>query len=182
MTIKEEAVKNLKTIKSILDELNVKFWIDGGTCLGAYRDKDFCEGDEDDIDLCCTYDNIGQKENIVKLAKEKGFELWHNWQMEIALTKNGSKVDIFFYKKQGEEYFSHLYSGNQIHSYCVVPAHFYENLEPIKFYDMDFQVPSPIEEYLTYKYGDWKTKIHRKDYSCVNQAQNKVVRKHYDEI
>ena len=178
----EHASRDLKTVKKTLGGLGVRFSLAYGTCLGAYRDKDFCEGDENDIDLCCTYDYITFKDIIMEMAARKGFELHNNWQMEIALTRNGSKVDVFFYKKQGEEYFSHLYSGNQIHSYCVVPAHFYENLEPIKFYDMDFLVPGPIEEYLAYKYGDWKTKIHRKDYSCVNQAQNKVVRKHYDEI
>ena len=182
MKIKEEAVKNLRDIKSILDELKIPFWLDGGTCLGAYRDKDFCDGDEDDIDLCCYFDYIKFKDIIIEKAIEKGLELYHNWKMEIAIKRNGSKIDLFFYKKNGNEYFSHLYSGDTIVSWCVVPAHFYENLEPIKFYNMDFQVPSPIEEYLTFKYGDWKTKIHRRDYSCINANQNKVVKKHYDEI
>jgi len=182
MTIKEAAVENLKDIKEILDSLNIVVWIDGGTALGAYRDKDFCEDDEDDIDLCCTYDNINFKEAIIKLALAKGFELWHNWKMEIAITRNGSKIDLFFYKKQGNEYFSHLYDGDVVHSWCVVPEKYYENLEDIEFYGMMFKIPGPIEEYLDFKYGDWNTKIHRRDYLCVNADQNKVVRKHYEEI
>lgn len=174
--IKEEAVKNLKDIKGILDELNIPFWLDDGTCLGAYRDKDFCEGDEDDIDLGVWSDSLKYQDTIIEKAKSIGFELHHKWELEITIKRNGSKIDIFFNRKKGEEAYTHLYDGNKIAKYMVVPSHFYERLEPIKFYNMDFLVPSPIEEYLTLKYGDWNTKIHRRDYSCINPNQNKAIR------
>ena len=51
MTLKQQATQNLLDIKKILDELKIVFWLDAGTLLGAYRDKDFCEGDEDDLTL-----------------------------------------------------------------------------------------------------------------------------------
>jgi phosphorylcholine metabolism protein LicD len=35
MEVKEQAIQNLKDIKQILDDLNITFWLDGGTCLGA---------------------------------------------------------------------------------------------------------------------------------------------------
>jgi len=45
--------------------------------------------------------------------------------------------------------------------YCIrwkMPFKFYNELSTIKFYGMDFKIPSPVEEYLTYRYGeDWKT-------------------------
>jgi phosphorylcholine metabolism protein LicD len=182
MEVKDQAVQNLNDIKNILDELKITFWLDGGTCLGAYRDKDFCEGDEDDIDLCCKYDYVNFKDEIINRALKLGFTLFHNWKMEIALIRNGSKIDIFFYKKQNNEYFSHLYSGDNIDSWCVVPDKYYDNLENVKFYGVEFNIPSPIEEYLEFKYGDWRTKVHRKDYLCYRPEQNRVVRKHYEEI
>jgi len=180
MTIKEAAIENLKDIKKILDKFGITWWLDGGTALGAYRDKDFCEGDEDDIDIC-TWDNyLGLKDIIIAEAKVMGFELHHDWELEIAITRNGSKIDLFFNRKNKMDAYTHIYDGDRICKYVVIPVHFYEKLEPIKFYDMDFLVPSPIEDYLSLKYGDWNTKIHRKDYSCINGEQNKVIRDTYE--
>lgn len=40
----------------------------------------------------------------------------------------------------------------------VVPKHYFEKLETIKFYGMTFNIPSNVKSYLEYKYGeDWKT-------------------------
>jgi len=40
----------------------------------------------------------------------------------------------------------------------VIPKHYYEKLETIKFYGMTFNVPSDVENYLKYHYGeDWRT-------------------------
>ena len=40
----------------------------------------------------------------------------------------------------------------------VVPKHYFERFKTVKFYDMEFKVPSDAEGYLEYKYGpDWKT-------------------------
>ena len=178
--MKEQATQNLKQIKGILDDLGITFWLDGGTLLGAYRDKDFCEDDEDDIDLC-TWDNyLYLMDAIIEQAKALGFEVWHKWQLEIALTKNGSKIDLFFNKRNKKDAYTHLYDGEMIHSYVVIPIKFYENLVDIQFKGETFKAPSPTEEYLSLKYGDWQTPIHRSKYSCVNAEQNKLVRKTYD--
>lgn len=180
MEIKDQAVQNLKDIKSILDELKITFWLDGGTCLGAYRDKDFCDGDEDDIDICAWDNQLFLVDKIISMAVERGFELHHKWELEITLKRGESRIDIFFNRKNKSDAYTHLYDGDRIAKYVVIPVHFYERLEPIKFYDMDFLVPSPIEDYLTLKYGDWKTPIHRSQYSCINPTQNKIVRDSYD--
>ena len=38
----------------------------------------------------------------------------------------------------------------------VIPKHFYENLDVITFYGMKFNTPSPVEDYLAFRYGeDW---------------------------
>ena len=36
----------------------------------------------------------------------------------------------------------------------VVPKHYYEHLDKITFYDMEFNIPSLVKEYLSYKYGN----------------------------
>jgi hypothetical protein len=43
-----------------------------------------------------------------------------------------------------------------------------------------FNTPFPIEDFLTLKYGDWKTPVHRSQYRCDNEDQNKFVRKDYE--
>ena len=179
MEVKDQAVQNLNDIKSILDELKITFWLDGGTCLGAYRDKDFCDGDEDDIDICCWDNHLYLMDEIIRRAEEKGFKLEHRWELEIALRRGENKIDLFFNRKNKGEAYTHLYDGDRIAKYVVIPIYFYEKLEPIIFYGIEFLVPSPIEDYLQLKYGDWKTPIHRSIYSCINPEQNKIVRDNY---
>ena len=41
----------------------------------------------------------------------------------------------------------------------VVPKHFFERLERLEFYGMEFNVPSDVEDYLAYKYGDWRVPV-----------------------
>jgi phosphorylcholine metabolism protein LicD len=180
MEIKEQAIQNLKDIKQILDDLKITFWLDGGTCLGAYRDKDFCKDDENDIDLCCWDNHLYLVDEIIKRALEKGFIVHHKWELEIALIKNKSKIDLFFNRKNKQEAYTHLYDGDIITKYVVIPVEFYEKLEEIEFYGDKYLIPSPIEEYLTLKYGDWKTPIHRSQYSCINPKQNKIIRDTYE--
>lgn len=180
MEVKDQAIQNLKDIKGILDELKITFWLDGGTCLGAYRDKDFCEGDEDDVDLSCWDNHLYLMDDIIKRAEEKGFTLNHKWELEIALVRGGSRIDLFFYRKNKKEAYTHLYDQERIAKYLVVPVHFYERLEPIEFYGIYFLAPSPVNDFLTFKYGNWNTKIHRSQYSCINPEQHKAVRDSYD--
>ena len=50
----------------------------------------------------------------------------------------------------------------------IVPAHYFTDLASMKFYDMEFKVPSQKEQYLAYRYGDdWR--IPRKQWSGYEQ-------------
>ncbi len=164
MGLKQQAEQNLKDVKKMLDELKVPFWLEGGTLLGAYRDKDFCVGDEDDVDLC-TWDNyLVLKDKMIEKAKEMGFELRFDWPFEICIDRGGSHVDVIFNARNGLEAWRPTYVGYDIRCYHVVPARLYEILGTIEFKGETFYTPSPIEEYLEVKYGDWRTPIHRRDF------------------
>ena len=40
---------------------------------------------------------------------------------------------------------------------AVIPSHYFTNLSEIEFYEMKFKTPAPVEDYLTYYYGeDWR--------------------------
>jgi len=40
----------------------------------------------------------------------------------------------------------------------VIPKEIFEKLKTIKFYDMKVKIPQNVEDYLIYRYGDWKIK------------------------
>jgi hypothetical protein len=196
--IKQNAIQNLEDIKKIFDNLNINFFLDGGTLLGAYRDNDFPEGDEDDIDLGCIYYSIEEKiDRIISEAEKLGFSLYHQWKYQLAFKRGGSKIDIFFHRRFNDQYVSFLYKRVRDVDGCgiyekdengnlflcipmVVPFKYYSGeINIIKFYGMDLNIPFLVEDYLKFKYGDWKTPIHRKDYAnaggCYNPEMNKVV-------
>jgi len=55
------------------------------------------------------------------------------------------KTFIGLWKLLGGEYFVY-----------AVPKGFYDNLESVTFYGMEFKAPCPVEDYLAFKYGNWE--------------------------
>lgn len=178
MTLKESAIRNLRDIKSILDSLKIVYWLDGGTLLGAFRDRDFPPGDEDDIDIGINGNYRFLKSEIREMAEKEGFKLYHEWEYQTALTRGGSKIDLFFHQKQDRDDWHCIYKQN-VCIPAIVPSHFFEELQMIEFHGMTFNCPRNLDGYLTYKYGDWKTPVHRSEYSCYNAENNKVLRPDY---
>ena len=197
----EQAKSNLFEFADILEDLGITFWLDGGTLLGAYRDHTFCDGDEDDIDLFVWADNKILIPTIIKYAEQRGFILHRQWDgdrrapgkaPEIALakyikTQHGRfrlKIDLFFIEKKGDDAWGLLYISPDTAIPQVCKAKFYENLGMINFHGRIFNIPSPVEEYLTVRYGDWKTPIHRIHYHYTNADQLRVIKhdfKFYDD-
>lgn len=175
-SLKEVAIDNLSMFKDIMDDLDIPFWLDGGTLLGAYRDGDFPEGDEDDIDLgtWSWYKHLIPK--IIEECKKKGFELYHHWDAngkahEISFKRDKSKIDLFFFERKGHNVYWCLYK-NDNYIPVVFDEHLFENFKKIKFYDIDFYMPEKIEEYLEVKYGDWKKRISADKYREMGGAYN----------
>lgn len=170
----EQAVENLRDVKSALESLGVPFWLDGGTLLGAYRDGDFPEDDHTDVDLSSWGTHKEQIPALIAAAQQSGFRLYRHWAgdarapgmaQEVSFTRNGVKVDVFFYETAGDVVWSCIYQRDRCLP-CVVPAHLVSSFVPIVFYGMVFQMPEPIEEYLAFRYGDaWRIPIHSSEYT-----------------
>jgi len=166
---KQEATKNLKDFKEILDKLNVSFWLEGGTLLGAYRDKDFCKDDEDDIDLgtwAIKYKKLIPK--ILDACYKKGFSLYHQWDADgkapqICVKRNGNHIDLFFFEKKKTDAYCCIYGREKITPY-VVKAKYLSKFKKISFNGIKVNIPFDITNYLTIKYGDWRKKISTKEY------------------
>lgn len=197
---KQIAFKNLLKFKEILDYLNIPFWLDGGTLLGAYRDTGFCEDDEDDIDLGMWNDDVefnNNKVDLINIAIQAGFKIYHEWKYQIAFKKEGFKIDLFLHREIENDAVHLLYGksidsdktekwGGVVYKYipAVVPAYFFKNFKVIVFKGHAFLMPDRVEEYLTLKYGDWRTPVNRKEYNqnhgCYDPKYNKVLRPDYN--
>ena len=166
----DHAKKDLKTIKNLLDSLKVRFTLAYGTCLGAYRDKEFLPGD-DDIDLAIT-DKVPleMRKRIATDLMDLGFKKQDMfWVVEgkkldnvpyyqgtektgIIVLERYVKITLFFFYDDGKEMICIPHGMPLISSL----SKFYKKLDEIKFKGDKYLIPSPVEDYLAYTYRDWK--------------------------
>lgn len=189
---KYKAFNNLKDFKNICEKNNISFFLDGGTLLGAYRDGDFCEDDHNDIDLTTLHDNWNLKDVIMIDSTRLNFKTYKKLDHETYLQKNilsssqlslkrdNGKIDIMFKKIKNNFLWWTVFSKKQKVVYKKVPYEYVKKLKTIKFYGEDFFIPEKTEEYLSYRYGNWKVKVHRKNYSCYHSDLSIV--NNYEEI
>jgi len=192
---KQQAFENLLLFKEVLDLYEVKFLLDGGTLLGAYRDKDCCEDDHNDIDLT-TLDDGEMLMEILEEAGKRGFELYHYWgrndvapntTMQIGMLKDGLKIDLMFKElkkcsgcKKCKRAWWTVYGGPNKVTYKSVQDGYYLETKEIDFKGTKFLIPKNVEDYLELRYGNWKTPVHRRDFSCF--TSDKVIRESYAKI
>jgi len=177
-----KAFHNLCQIDFILNELGHLYFLDGGTLLGAVRERDFCEDDYDDIDLTIISEDgsdcVDSILHIIETASRHGFALKRFWKREekktaqIVLTKDELKIDIMFKRIKGDKIWWTIYGGPNRITYKRTPAKFaiksstHLRLKEVEIRNKKFLAPYEAEKYLTFRYGDWTKKIHRSEYSC----------------
>ena len=176
---KPDAFMNLYDFKKAAVASGITFFLDGGTLLGAVRDKDFCEDDQDDIDLTAFYLDWKKVALLEENAKKLGFTVYHKWDAadylvkykkettsQISFKRNGGKVDLMFKKKKHDSLWWTVFrrGGNDV--YKKLPYSYVLPLQDIFLYGERFLAPNNINDYLTYRYGNWNKKVHRSNYSC----------------
>jgi phosphorylcholine metabolism protein LicD len=187
---RKQSAQNLSDISDILNDLDATHWLEGGTLLGAYRDKDFCRDDEDDVDIGIWGNYAYFIPKIIEEAEKKGLVLYNHYKdsqrpefaQQLAFKKDRLKVDLIFYEKVKSDAVGCVFSGSKGNWHCiprVVPSHFVENLADIDFYGKTYKAPRDIEAYLKYSYGDWKTPKHRSNYSCYNSDDLRALKPDY---
>lgn len=160
------AKQNLEDFKRIADEEGMRFMLMEGNLLGAYRDGGFCEGDENDIDLGVMDDQFYKFGQVATRLEEEGFvnkkfvffnNLWHGGCWE----RNGNHIDIMRMLNDGKVYNIGDMGGLR---YDYSPEIF-ESYGKIIFLGLELETVGDIEKFLTERYGDWKTKVGKEEYS-----------------
>jgi hypothetical protein len=147
----------------VLERLGVNYWICAGTALGFHRDKDFIDRDTDiDVGVEANWYNPflhGLAERIIR--EMCGMKLLQTQYeqgrpMQIAFIDDNNVIfDIYFYYTN---YLPDKVINFNINGQMVMPYKLFMKKDMIKTKYGEFPFPSPIEDFLTIRYGeDWRT-------------------------
>ena len=161
MTQREKLHKDFKVVKTILEKYGIKWFAIQGTCLGAVREGDFIEWD-DDVDLA-GFMTKEQEAQIREDLRKEGFKVEDDYCIE--LPKGCTKVegyirairytlvDLFRILEDNEGYFVNDIGKCYFRKGTVEWA-----LKKLKLGEEDCYVPNPPENHLISLFGeDWKT-------------------------
>jgi len=159
----ENARKLLFAVDDILNDVGLKHFLYGGTCLGAIRDKKFV-GIDMDIDIgSLMEDFLPLFEKIKDAFKERGMKIdildhrhsgeWNGGVYAIKFFGYGEHGDFALFLKDGD---LRKCPGHLGRYWIIHKREYLENLKEIEFYGRKFFVPEDINGFLTEKYGNWR--------------------------
>ena len=150
---KKLAKENLFQLKEILDKNNISFGLIAGTLLGAIREHNFIDHDED-IDLFVLSED---RQKIIDTLPEicaAGFEVirYHRTKKLLSVMKNEQYIDFNFYEPYNKDI---RCSGGGL-----ILDRFLTQTTTINFLGADFRVPKDYYGYLECAYSkNWKIPV-----------------------
>jgi len=159
----------LYKVDKVFNELNILYWLEFGTLLGAIREKDFIQHDLD-IDLGCFFEDYNK--NNEKIFEKYGFKKTREFLIdngkfgrEETYSYKGVDIDIFYFHKRKDVMFCHTFAPiegksregtiEEIGGLLVRELSYpYKGFKKIKFLGKDFNIPSNVEEHLSASYGE----------------------------
>lgn len=156
--------KTLEAVADILEDLKIKYYLDSGTLLGAYRDQSLIKYDHD-IDIRIMPDSFPESEmgNLVHRLWDAGFYvITHNYGKRaelICVNRDKVMLDLKFAFR--DKQYQWIYCWEEPYSIKaprvhVYPRKFFRHMGEIELYGRKYPCPEPIEEYLAHHYGDWR--------------------------
>lgn len=151
---KKVCKENLEILSKILNDNKITFWLSEGTALGARREGDFIDHD-DDVDIGMWYKDYNRFKKLIPLIKKNGFTidglLLNN--TFIGLSRKNEKIDVDFTGKNIK-----CMSCDTKRAKCKTCNEllkYLENMSYINFLGNKYLCPDI--DYLEYLYGpDWK--------------------------
>jgi len=140
---KNDADRILEEWDRICNELKIKHFLFGGTCLGIFRDGSYIKGDNDlDVGILCSNDDFTKFTNeMIKC----GYASTHHYRIHHHFLKNNILLDVY----------------NKFDGFVV----FLESLDKVIYHGRAYGIPSPIFDYLEKHFGkDWRIPIDYETY------------------
>lgn len=148
---KEIADKNLILVSEIMDKNNVYFGLYAGSILGAVREHDFIDWDED-IDLYFLEEELPKFLSALYDLVDNGFELLRYERRGLySVKRNGEYIDFYMQKK----------IADGVWSVGETPT-LEEDVMDTIFVPLrggQYRVPRNYDRCLTLWYGDWRTPV-----------------------
>ena len=153
-------MEGLVVLSKVLDATLDRWFLSGGTLLGAYRDGDFIPWDWD-VEVTVLTEEAREKEGaLLKGLLAGGFGIVSSdssrENFKIVAAGWGTEYEILGrYLKESERLRARMMTE--------VPARFFETPETLRFRGHDFPAPSPTDDFLEALYGDWRTPLKTAD-------------------
>ena len=163
------ALQMLKDVTDLLDANGIEYWLEGGTLLGVIRENRLLPWDND-MDISIKEEHY---DKLLEVVKGLNYRVrFKEFEKDDAPFKTGVKrlvkvrnskffffrgevaLDIFIKFKKDNEYFWQV--GKKKKS---VESFYYDEMIKHPFDGKDYLIPKLYEEYLTCRYGDWKTPV-----------------------
>lgn len=190
MTLKEQAIANLRDLHAAAERIGLRWCLLDGTLLGAVRDGDLCPGDEDDIDIGVMDADYDRTPELVAELLPLGFTqykpLVFRGRVEgFGLGRGGSHFDVIrvnHHPRRAECYNLGRIVRKGIMRFMafVYPDKHHKSFGEIELYGMRLNTPADPEGFLTARYGDWRTPIPRPEFVWYEQANRDSIREDYD--
>ena len=152
------AKQNLLEFKRIAKNNNLDFGLIYGTLLGAIREHDFIEHDED-IDLFILGEEKEKLLNMLFELKDNGFGvIRYDNRGLLSIIRDNEYIDLYIFNK--------FQKGVRICcGECVVEKYILDTVQ-YEFLSATFTIPRASVEYLDFQYGsDWNIPIHYTDFN-----------------
>lgn len=176
----------LDNVADVFAEHNIPFALDGGTALGVVREGRLLPWDTD-VDIAVDFSHLPKlKKATVKLFL-KGYRIRYRqvsadigpfrkgevrlikiWRRKFGFLKGEALVDVFLRKTQDGQAYWLL--GSDHLTLNAMPETFHREVTSVSFNDRMFSVPAATDEFLTYRYGDWKTPVKEWDAAAQDGA------------
>lgn len=127
---------NLLTLKKIFDKKYLFFFLTSCTLLGAIREKNFID-DDNDTDVCILFEDLPKLILCVPELIKNGLIPLRINNNEITFVKNNEYIDIELLR---------------------VETRFTTSFNKVEFCGEEFNIPKNVDEYLTQCYGNWHIK------------------------
>lgn len=184
----EKSLRLLERATTFLEKYNIPYWLEGGTLLGIIRENRLLPWDND-LDISIRSEDFDRLRRILPkfyyrgmIAKvrehkiddppfQKGeVRLIKVYATKYLFFKTPLVLDIFVKKKLDDQYYWVV--GVKRRAKKAVPARFYDELTTVQFNNKTYSIPKLTDEYLTYRYGDWRTPV--KTWNYIKDDQSTV--------